>query len=201
MCFNSSRLLERQQMNVADYQKEVATKQAKDDISLVTYQKKQMLKEQERERRKAQFEQIQISDGRIEVATRNLLIQSQPRIVTNLSSPKLTPLKRVATENVIAYRINLKTDNKEKEVFLDKAMSGNATYLLKKFAEEGIVFYAPSAKKKEYVIQIWGLLLSLAEEEEWIADHEGWVKLPDGKWKYFSKGDITWEKIKKLSSR
>lgn len=199
MCFNSSRLLERQQMNVADYQKEVATKQAKDDISLVTYQKKQMLKEQERERRKAQFEQIQISDGRIEVATCNLSIQSQPRIVTNLCNPKLTPLKRAATEDVVAYRIDLKTDDKEKKIFLDKAMSGNATYLLRKFAEEGIVFFAPSAKKKEYVIQIWGLLLSLAEAEEWIADREGWVQFSDEEWKYFSKGDMTWEKIKKLS--
>lgn len=116
-----------------------------------------------------------------------------------MSAPVLTILKRIADETDVAYRIVFQIGNKERTVFLDKVLSGKGSYIVRKLAAEGADIFADAKRKKEYAGQLLAVLLATCKNEEWIADQAGWVTTPDGKTKCIEEGELTWEKVKKLT--
>lgn len=197
--FNQADIDHKIQLEKIDLDKKCAYEQAKADISLKAEERKQLLREADRERRKSQYEILGIRDGMITVHTENLGIDSPERQVTNITFPKLTLLRRISDETCVIYRINFRINEKEKRVYLDKNSSGRASYIIRKLLSEGAKFLSSGRKAEGYAEQFLAALLNNEYREEFIADQPGWVKEPNGDWRYVEKGEQTWEILKKLA--
>lgn len=181
-----------------EIEKAKAKTAAVENIRNQSLQVKQMLRERERERKKAMQDVVQIQEnGAIQVITQNLSIESTPRYITNMKFPELTVLKRAEDVDEKIYCVACIVNGQEQQVFLDGNMAGNGSYLLRKFASSGICFVCSAAEAKRLAIQILVLLLNAPKAEKLLPDREGWMKKPDGSFKYVEEGELTWEKVKK----
>lgn len=184
-----------------EIQKAAAKTAAVEQVRINSAVIKQNLREQERERKKAVGERLELlSNGELQIVSENLAIEPIPRKATNMRWPTLFVLKRAVDESEQIYCIACEIGNQKKFVFLEKNASGNGSYLLRKFASSGIYFKMDTAKAKSFAIQLLGILLSTTETEEvLLPDMAGWMKNPDGTFKFIQEGELTWEKAKKLS--
>ena len=183
-----------------EIQKAAAKEAAKETVRIQSMQAKNQIREQEKERKKAVGEALQIMEnGELQIVTENLSIQAIPRQVTNMRSPRLIVLKRQldATEQI--FQIICFVREEEKNIFMEKNQAGAGAYILRKFASEGIYFKMETAKAKKFVVQLLAILQEDREEEILLSELDGWMKMPDGQFRYVGKEDLTWEKAKKLS--
>lgn len=194
------RLFEHTMEAEIDVVKDAAKKFNRDEISLQTYDKKQMMKEYYRELRKAQYEEVLVENGIVQIITRNLCNAAVPMKVTNFQQPVLEILKRIEDEFDTAYRIKFVVGECFQTIYLDWEKAESGSYLLRKFASAGAIFKADSlARKKEYAHLLLVYLLNQKPSIHWIADNEGWFEFPDEGWKYVEKGAVTWKKVCKMS--
>lgn len=193
------RMEEQYLMARLEVDRKAAEKLNHDSIGLQTYDIKLRMQEDERVRRKSQYEQVSLVDGRVQVEIRNLRIEMPPTIVSNIQYPILEILRRITDDTDMAYRIAFSIGEFRRAAYFDKGKVGSGAYLLQRFAAEGALFKADAmARKKEYAQQLLAYLLNQNPDVRWIADREGWVKLPGGAWKYIGKEEITWQKVRKL---
>ncbi len=200
---NSNRLPqlmdERYQMACLEVEKEVAKKLRKDAVGLQTYEMKLRIQESERERKKAQCEELNLVNGRVQVATRNLRSEAIPMVISNIREPVLDVLRRLADDADEAYCIGFSIGGEGRSVFLDEAKAGSGAYLLRKFAAEGAIFKADAiARQKNYACQLLSYLLSQKPKAYWVAEDEGWTEFPDRGWEYVEEGELTWTKVRRL---
>lgn len=193
---------QRQQLQYQDdcreIQKAVAKAARIEDIRIQSMQIKGQIREQERERKKAIGEELHITEnGELQFVTTNLSVPAIPRQVTNMRSPSLTVLKRQLDEEEQIFEVNCSVGEKEKNVFLERNLAGAGSYILRKFASEGIYFMMQTAKAKKFTVQLIACLQERCNEERLLPEQEGWMKLPDGQFQYVGEGDLTWEKAKK----
>ena len=171
----------------------------KANVQLIVAEEKIRLREAAKEREKQVYEELLLTEtGEVQLITRNLTIQSQPRKLTNMSNPTLISLKHVSNLDEEVFCIKCIVDNSEKEVFLDRDMAGKASYLLKKFAAAGISFMLPSAEAKQVVIKLFCVLKQASNNEKLLADMEGWMKKPDNTFEYVGEGELTWERARAM---
>lgn len=183
-----------------EIQKAAAKTAAVELIRIQSLQIKQNLREQERERKKSMQEIVQImEDGTLCMVTQNLRIEPMPRYITNMKRPTLTVLKRAEDVNEEIYRVSCSVNEKEKKIFLAKSMSGNGSYLLRKFGASGICFLCSTAEAKKIAVQVLAILLSEPDDEELLPDMAGWMKKPDNTFTYIDEGEMTWKEAKNLS--
>lgn len=181
-----------------EIQKAAAKEAVKEIVRIQSMQIKTQLREQEKERKKAVGEALQIMvNGELQVITENLSIQTVPRRVTNMRDPKLTVLKRMTDEAEQIYYVRCFVGEREEEVFLEKNQAGTGSYILRKFASAGIRFFKGTAEAKKFAVQLISILREEYKEEKLLPELEGWVKMPDGQFQYVGNGDLTWEEVKK----
>lgn len=186
------------QIDCQEIEKVAAKTAAVENVRIRSMQVKSQLREQERERKKSIGELLQIMEnGELQIVTENLSIQAIPRQVTNMRSPKLTVLRRQADGTEQVFLINCLVGDKEKEVFLEKNQAGSGTYIVRKFASEGVYFKMETAKAKKFAVQLMAILQEICNETKLLPEHEGWMKMPDGQFQYVGEEDLTWEEVKK----
>lgn len=172
----------------------------KEQVKLQALEYREARKEQEAERKKSVHEEIQISqEGKLQVVTKNLQVDAIPRMVTNMEAPRLILLKRRKDESDEAFLFQFRVGKRNGEVFFNPNMVGSGTYLLKKFASQGVRFYFPGAKKKTFLLEFLSMMIEDMSEVRWLADSSGWVKNFDGHFEFVGEGDLTWGLVKKMA--
>lgn len=177
----------------------IARAEEKAKIQLRNSEMRSLQKEKEEERKKSIHDELQIlENGKIQIITRNLRIETSPRDVTNMTSPSLTVLKRAKDDTEQVFRIDCWVEKEKKKVFLDPKSVGNGKYLIGKFVEIGVVFYLPTTSQKKFIVQFIALLLEYRRSERWLPDIEGWMRKMDGKYIFIDEEEETWKYVKKM---
>lgn len=182
-----------------EIQKMAAKTVAVENVRIQSMKIKNQIREQEKERKKAVGEKLQIlENGELQIVSENLSVQAIPRHVTNMRSPKLTILKRISDEDEQIYLVQCFVGERRENVFLQKNLVGTASYVLRKFGSAGIYFKMETPKAKKFAVQLMSILREICKDEKTLPEREGWMKMPDGQFQYIGKGDLTWEKVKKM---
>lgn len=193
-------LRERELHDYREIAKAEAKARAVENVRLAGFYQRQMMKEQEVERRKNVYEEIVItSEGEIQIITRNLQIATNPREISNMKKPKLIIFMRMADETEKIFQIKFVLGMEEKQIFLAENLSGNGAYLLRKFASAGVYFKVSSSDSKKIVIQMLCKLLEKCEEKQFLPEKSGWYKMPNGQFHFWEEDMLTWKVVKKLA--
>lgn len=193
------RMEERCQAAGLEINKKAAEKLNHDFISLETYDKKLLMQEKERERRRSRYEQLDLADGLVQVTVCNLRNEMPSVVVSNLRYPVLKVLKRLPEGIDEVYQVVFSIGECRKAVYLDKTRAGGGNYLLKKFGAEGIIFKADAvSQRKGYAQMLLAYLLNQNPDVQWVADDEGWAMFPGEGWRHVEGGSLTWKKVKKF---
>lgn len=181
--------------NQLEIEKESAKVYVREESKLRIYDSKMMMKQREEERRRSTYEEIVMDrDGNVIVVTRNLSIQAQPRQVTDMRSPQVYIAERKFGKIRRVFIVSCLVGECEKLIFLDAKKIDKGAYLLGKFAEAGISFFAPSARAKDYAKQLLAMLVRNGVVVE-IPDEVGWTVADDGKFWFVDDRRLTWEEI------
>lgn len=204
MNFNLANWQQKQVMDAYADQREVEKARAKaiarEQVKMQAREYREVQMEQDAERKKTVHEEIQIlQNGKLQIVTKNLRVSTEPREVTNMEAPRLILLKRRSNESDTVLLLKFKLNGCDSEVFFNPDMIGSGTYLLKKFASQGVRFYLPMAKKKAFLIEFVSMLIEDSSEEHWLADNVGWVKDSEGHFEFVGEEDLTWSLAKKLA--
>lgn len=200
--YNVSNFQQKFAMDAYEDKREVEKERAKaivrERIRMQAQECREIKKEQEEERKKAVHEEVQIlSNGQMQIITRNLLIDTMPREFTNMEAPRIIFLKRQKDESDTVLLLEFRHDGCEGQIFLDPDMIGSGAYLIKKFASQGVRFYFPMAKKKAFLIEFISVLIENSKEVQLLTDNYGWTKNIDGHFKHVGEGELIWRVVKK----
>lgn len=165
-----------------------------------TARQKLLLREEERERKKAQFDMITIAqDGTVRVKTQNLFLEGKARAVVNFLNPKILIFRRIEQEDERIYLFEAKFQSEKKFALLEQQKCGNPTYLLRKISSIGGQFFvATVAQQKTLVLQLFSVLVMNSKMEIWIPDEPGWYFDENDSLKFFS-GRWTWKEALKCT--
>ena len=156
------------------------------------------LREQEEERKRSiYYEVILNEDGELYEVTRNLSIEAYPRQMTNMKKPTLQILTCASVPGEQIYLLNCFQGETQKQIFLEATKAGKPSYILRKLASQGIIFFGSEKHNKKMVLQLLSLLLRGAAECE-LPEKIGWTK-KDGKFIFIRKEDLTWNRALKMS--
>ena len=181
-------------------QEEAAKMDLRNQKKLYLEQQKMLLKEAERERKKAQCEVVSIDqNGNVLVETKNLQIAQSKRLVTNFTNPEIIILYRIMNPEEKRYLLCFDLIGETHYTMLCPEKCGNPTYLRKKtIASGGYVMGNNIAKQKEYLTQLIALLISQVKDKHYLADDRGWYLDEKGKLKFFNK-KWTWKEAVKCA--
>ena len=153
------------------------------------------LREALREKQKARVEIIAIDDrGDLVIETLNTRNTYAPRSGANFKNPKLSTYVNELTKETI-YLISLEIDDEEKKIWMTKEELGDAEILLKKLNAVGANFFTnKQSMKKDYVQQLWTLLMRTRPTSNIVSNNLGWNKDGEGKLK-FVEGEMVWQDL------
>ncbi len=152
----------------------------------------------ENERSRNIYDSVTItSEGEITATVCNLYDNAPARTITNMRSPKLTYLLHLGNQAESAYKVTANVANSPVTVYFDSHKIGNGSYLVKRFATQGIIFLAKAAsQKKEYAQLLFTVLLTQRPQSVFVPDNPGWTDFPDNGFKFIFEEELTWNKIK-----
>ena len=168
----------------------------RENHQISVYQKKLLLKEEERERRKSQIDLVEMStDGVLTVRTQNLQMDARTRMVCNFFHPEIIIYKRCKRPEEVIYQLHFELAKTIKYIWLIKENVGNPSYIMKKLiAMGGQIMGENVAKRKEYVLQIVSLAIVNAHTEIFLPDERGWYIDENKKLKFYC-AKYTWKEI------
>lgn len=194
--------LQQEQMRAnVEMQKEIAKANIKVESQLRVASEKMRMREANQQRRKSQFESVEISDtGEVLLKTQNTLIDSIPRRLTNLRCPVLTELRNFERQKEKLYVLECSVNSVNKTLFFNEEKVGNPTYILKKIRSiGGIVFADLQSDEKKYVLRFWGMLVLLHREIIWLPERGGWFEDGTHKIRFCREGSLTWREAEELA--
>lgn len=159
------------------------------------------VREEIRERDKSIMDVVAIDDrGIVTIEVVNTRKKYARRSGTNFDHPRLTIFINERSGKEI-YRISVTIGDKEKNIWLCSKEVADAKKMLKKFNSVGADFLTnKTSLKKEYVLQLWSVLLRKKIKEIVVPDNLGWCIDFNGNIK-FVEGCLTWKDlIKKIES-
>lgn len=169
-----------------------------ENVKIQAQKVRYQLREQEEERKRCIYCEVIINeDGELYEVTRNLSIEAYPRQMTNMKRPTLQILTCVSAPGEQIYLLECFQGDAQKQIFLDATKAGKGSYILRKLASQGILFFGSEKHNKKMVLQLLSLLLRGATECE-LPEKTGWTK-KDGKFIFVRKEDLTWNKALKMS--
>ena len=133
------------------------------------------------EERLARCEVVEITeDGRIHIQTKNTMVDTKPRNVTNFKYNNAVVYANVDNPQERIIKILFKMDTvgeEERFIFLNLAKYEKNTYIEKKFLTIGADIYASSkARMKDYVKKIVAYIVRNCKEIKEIPQKRGWDK-------------------------
>lgn len=152
----------------------------------------------ENERSRNIYDSVTItSEGEITATVCNLYDNAPSRVITNMRSPKLTHLLHLNNQAESAYKVTADVANSTVAVYFDSHKIGNGSYLVKRFATQGIIFLAKAAsQRKDYAQLLFTALLSQSPPSVFVPDTPGWTDFPDSGFQFIFEEELTWNKIK-----
>lgn len=181
-------------MNYMNHQDLAMQLTIKSNQQLYLAEQKLLLKEHERERRKAQYEEMRLdTEGKIEIKTKNLYREAKKREVANFICPEIVILRRLENTVQTMFVFSCIIDKDIRFVLLEPQRCESASYLLKKLSSIGGEIYAPTlAMRKSYVLQLLTLIVSTSNKSSMLPDRRGWYSDENGNVQIF-QGEWTWE--------
>lgn len=163
---------------------------------LSLYQKKVSIKEAERERKKSQYDLVELSvDGVVTVRTENLQMAAPLRMVCNFLHPEIIIYRRLKNPEEEIYQMHFELAKTIKYVWLKKENVGNSSYIMKKIiATGGQIMGENIAKRKEYALQIVSLAIVNSQMVISIPDERGWYIDRNEKLAFYN-AKYTWKEI------
>lgn len=185
--------IEQEKMRMRIFEDELK-QQNRRRCQLQALQARSLMKEAERELKKAQVEVMAIdADGRVEMVTKNLQIEAVPRKITNFAHPEIVVLKRLKNPEEKIFLFYCELQQEVAWALLLPEKCGGATYIMRKLSGIGAeIFAATSALKKQYAKQLITLLIRNAKMCKGLPDRYGWYTDEDGKIAFFD-GKWSWE--------
>ncbi len=192
-CYSNTLAAEQEKMQLR-IQEDATKMDIRNQKKLYLEQQKMLLKEAERERKKAQCEVVCVDqNGEVFVETKNLQIAQSRRLVTNFTHPKIIILCRIMNQEENIYLFEFDLNEEIRYAMLCPEKCGSPTYLRKKIAASGgYVMGNTPAKQKEYLAQLITILISKAKEKKYLPDCRGWYLDENRKLGFFC-GRWTWE--------
>lgn len=165
-CYSNTLAEEQEKMQLR-IQEDATKMDIRNQKKLYLEQQKMLLKEAERERKKAQCEVVCVDqNGEVFVETKNLQIAQSRRLVTNFTHPKIIILCRIMNQEENIYLFEFDLNEEIRYAMLCPEKCGSPTYLRKKIAASGgYVMGNTPAKQKEYLAQLITILISKAKEK------------------------------------
>lgn len=154
------------------------------------------------EERLARCEVVEITeDGRIHIQTKNTMVDTKPRNVTNFKYNNAVVYANVDNPQERIIKILFKMDTvgeEERFIFLNLAKYEKNTYIEKKFLTIGADIYASSkARMKDYVKKIVAYIVRNCKEIKEIPQKRGWYKYQDSI--SFYDEEETWTEVMKYA--
>lgn len=183
-------------------EKEIHVYAAKQEISAQQnlYKEKQKLWERivENERCRNIYDSVTITaEGEVTATVCNLYDNPPSRVITNMRSPKLTHLLHLNNQDESAYKVTANVADSIVTVYFDCQMIGNGSYLVKRFATQGIIFLAKAAsQKRDYAQLLFTVLLAQNPPCVYVPDNPGWTDFPETGFAFIYKEELTWNKLK-----
>lgn len=159
------------------------------------------VREEIRERDKSIMDVVAIDDrGMVTIDVVNTRKKYATRSGTNFDYPMLTIFINERNGNEL-YCISVTIGDKEKDIWLGSKDIADAKKMLKKFNSVGADFLTNKVSlKKEYILQLWSVLLRQKFKEIIVPDSLGWCRDCNGKIK-FEEDSLTWKDlIKKIEN-
>lgn len=199
--------MENQQLNWMQVeQSKVQLRVCEDDVKqqnrmrwqLEKLKAKSLIKEEERERKKSQYDVISVTnDGKLYIETENLLIHTEARKMANFEHPEIIVFRQVQNPERELFQFMCDINSNLKTIFFAAEECGSANYLLKRLSSIGAEIFAPTlAMKKKYALQLFSLLFSNTKEEYMLPERRGWYLDLQGKLVFF-QGKWSWEEAAK----
>lgn len=196
--FFQQKLQEERIRKTDDIQYEEVKAMRLENVRIQAQKARYQLREQEEERKRSIYcEVILNEDGELYEVTRNLSFAPYPRQLTNMKKPTLQILTCASVPGEQIYVLNCFQGEVQKHIFLDATKAGKPSYILRKLASQGIIFFGSEKHNKKMVLQLLSLLLRGAAECE-LPEKAGWTK-KDGKFIFIRKEDLTWSRAVKLT--
>lgn len=165
------------------------------------YEKRLRLREEAKERARAIVEVMEVDDtGRLLVVSKNTTIAAKPRSITNMSRPEITIIRCTNPVAPLCYKLTCEVADKKTCMFLASEKIGKGNYLINKFVSVGIYFEIQQSKINPLLLQLLGRLIENCTAEELVPETDGWIKLANGQYRFFSEEDMTWIKIRELTN-
>lgn len=163
--------------------------------------RKLAMQEERTEMRKARYEEVVLcSNGEMELCVKNSMINTPKRRIANCAFVDIKRVTGMESREKVIYVVTICIDGNDSFVTILKDKSANEQYLLNKFTEAGVRFYAnKKSDKLNHVGIMWNYLLLQCEEESRIPEHFGWIKDYEGKLHFIKEGEILWESIEKMA--
>lgn len=164
------------------------------------YERRLRLREEAKEKARAVVEVLKVNNnGELLITSKNISVAAIPRKISNMRNPEITILRSTNELEPPCYKLACEVSAREVCLFLAAEKISRGNYLLGKMISEGIYFEINASKIKPLLLQLFGRLIETCDMEEMVPETEGWVKLADGRYKFFSEEDLTWEKVKELA--
>ena len=157
------------------------------------------VREEIRERDKAIMDVVAIDEnGVVAIEVINTRKKYTRRSGTNFQRPKLTVFINESTGQKV-YGISIEIGNQKPIIWLDQSEVADAKKMLKKFNAVGADFLTnKNSLKKEYITQLWGVLLRDKVSIIFVPENLGWSKDKKGNIKFVEVSQTWKDMIKKI---
>lgn len=169
------------------------------DAKMALAYRKAELQEWKKERQKARYESVAISEnGEIQRTVQNAFVKVPDYNCVNFQFVQLrTVISTEGDEGI--YQLQLQIGKAVKVIILDSEKIGNPAYFFRKLIESGgVIFMSKKRERENFLIHLWALLLSLCKAKIIVPAHVGW-NIFQGKYKFVEEGDMLWEDLLKLA--
>lgn len=157
------------------------------------------VREEIRERDKAIMDVVAIDEnGVVAIEVINTRKKYARRSGTNFQRPELTVFINESTGQKV-YGISIEIGNQKPTIWLGQAEVADAKKMLKKFNAAGADFLTnKNSLKKEYITQLWGVLLRDKVSIIFVPENLGWSKDKNGNLKFVEVSQTWKDMIKKI---
>ena len=169
--------------------------QISENIKTAALQERETIREQMAERRKAQYEELVLTNlGTVQLVTRNLATLAPPREICNATNFSSTILMNALNPEESIIKITCNIDGAEKEIFVDSKKIGDERYLMQKYSSTGVLLKLPASKQKLYYRLLTVKLQEKPSDCIFLPHTYGWSKLPneEQRFTYTKEGELTW---------
>lgn len=181
-----------------EIKRKLAMEAGKAEIKARYDENRKQAREQTRVNREKSYDRVEINEfGEVVSRIVRPEIEDQNRRITNMTSPRITRLKRLLTSNDEAVLLQFQIGQEEKSLFLDLKKMERKVYFQTVLVTAGVQFYLKSSKVQAFLLSLWSLLCQRCHAVAYVPEESGWNEFPNGKIEFVGEEDLTWDKVQR----